>query len=112
MVSERRLWVGPCPRHFVCLCELDCVSWCVRLQKGVGLGAGSLPWKPPKSGAGDSPAPPTSLGPAWPELKEENFGEVGGGEPDNEGLGCILLAPPAAFSGNTFGICPPLLPSL
>lgn len=77
MVSESLFWVGPCPGHFVCLCELDCVSLCVCLQKGVGLSPLSLLWKAPKSRAGDSPAPPTLT---WSSLarapREKFFGEM------------------------------------
>ena len=50
MVSECLLWVGPCPRHSVCLCELDCVSWCVCVCVCVCVsteGGGAEPSFPP-----------------------------------------------------------------
>lgn len=76
VVSECLLWVGPCSQCSACLCELDCVSWCMCLQKAVGLSSLSLPWKAPKSKMGDSPAPPTLT---WSSLGQSSKRKVFGG---------------------------------
>lgn len=100
---------------FVCLCELDCVSRCVCLQKGVGLSLLSLPWKAPKSRVGDSPAPPTLT---WSSLgqssKRKVFGGEGGGGgsggSDNEGLSRFYWIPLQCFLGIHLYSGPSFLP--
>lgn len=112
-VSECLLWVGPCPRHSVCLCELDCVSWCVFLQKGVGPIPLSLPRKAPKNRAGDSSAPPTlTWSSCGQNSKEKSFGgKVEGGMETMRAPGQILPDSLAVHPGKTFGICTPLPPA-
>lgn len=100
--------MGPCPGHFVCLCELDCVSLCVCLQKGVGPSFLSLPWKAPKSGAGDSSAPPAFT---WSSLagapREKFSGEMCVcGDRDNEGSGRFCWISP----WRSLGMCLDLHP--
>lgn len=99
--------MGPCPGHFVCLCELDCVSLCVCLQKGVGPSFLSLPWKAPKSGAGDSSAPPAFTWSSLARAPREKFsGEMCVWGSRQRGLGQILLDFPAALLGNAFRSAP------
>lgn len=78
VVSECLVWVGPCPQCSACLCELDCVSWCMCLQKGVGLSPLSLPWKEREKAEWVIHRPhPPSLGPAL--ARAQRGKSLGGG---------------------------------
>lgn len=75
MVSECLLWVGPCPGHCVCLCELHCVLVCVCVSTEGGGAEPSFPspGRLQKAELVIHQLHPPSLGPAWPELREGSF---------------------------------------